>query len=62
MYDLVNDPGETTNVLANHRGVAHRLRAILRSYKRTVTEKTGDAMALESKETLEALRALGYIE
>jgi arylsulfatase A-like enzyme len=62
LYDLANDPDETSNILANHPGVAHRLRGILRTYKRTVMEQTGDGAVLESKENVEALRALGYLQ
>jgi tetratricopeptide (TPR) repeat protein len=62
LYDLVADPGETTNVIARHGLVAEELRERL---ERFVAETSRGAPAPEAadldKETLEGLAALGYV-
>ena len=62
LYDLVADPGETTNVIARHGVVAEELRQRL---ERVVSETSHGAPEPEAadldKETLESLAALGYV-
>ena len=65
LYDLRHDPGETENVLEEHREVADRLQACVDVHLQRAreTEFAGEGMELElDKETVERLRALGYIE
>jgi arylsulfatase A-like enzyme/Flp pilus assembly protein TadD len=62
LYDLATDPGETTDVVAQHPEVASRLEARLRSV-------VGESLALArrparvdiSEERLAQLQALGYV-
>ena len=61
LYDLGNDLGETSNLLASHPGVVRRLRRILGSYKSTVVEQTAGAAFPDLSDALEELRALGCI-
>jgi arylsulfatase A-like enzyme/tetratricopeptide (TPR) repeat protein len=62
LYDLVLDPGETTNVIARHGVEAEELRQRL---ERLVSETSRGAPEPEAadldKETLESLAALGYV-
>jgi tetratricopeptide (TPR) repeat protein len=62
LYDLVADPGETTNVIARHGVVAEELRQRL---ERLVSETSRGAPEPEAadldKDTLESLAALGYV-
>jgi arylsulfatase A-like enzyme/tetratricopeptide (TPR) repeat protein len=62
LYDLVADPGETTNVIARHGGVAEEMRQRL---ERLVSETSRGAPAPEAadldKATLESLASLGYV-
>jgi arylsulfatase A-like enzyme/Tfp pilus assembly protein PilF len=62
LYDLVADPGETTNVIARHGVVAEEMRLRL---ERLVSETGRGAPEPEAanldKETLESLAALGYV-
>ena len=62
LYDLVADPGEATNLAqkADARAVAAPLDAALR---KLVAARTGKAKAAPmSQESLEELRALGYVQ
>ncbi len=62
LYDLVADPGETTNVYERHPAVA---REMTEELERLMRETARNAPAPEAadldKETLESLAALGYI-
>jgi arylsulfatase A-like enzyme/tetratricopeptide (TPR) repeat protein len=62
LYDLVADPGETTNVIARHGVVAEEMRLRL---ERLVSETSRGAPEPEAadldKDTLESLAALGYV-
>ena len=62
LYDLAADPGEATNVLDQHPGVA---REMSRELDRLMAETSRDAPTPEAanldKETVERLAALGYV-
>jgi arylsulfatase A-like enzyme/tetratricopeptide (TPR) repeat protein len=62
LYDLVADPGEETNVFAQHRAVAKEMADAL---DKLMAETSRDAPAPEQanldKETVERLAALGYV-
>jgi arylsulfatase A-like enzyme/predicted Zn-dependent protease len=62
LYDLGLDPGETTNVLAQHRAVAE---GMSRELQRLTADTARNAPAPEAanldRETMERLAALGYI-
>ena len=59
LFDLLNDPGETTNVLAKHADLASRLEALLNEW----ADGIGPMRQRElDEELLEDLRALGYVE
>jgi arylsulfatase A-like enzyme len=64
LYDLRNDPGETTNVISEHSDAADDLR---RSLDRMIREHSPEGGEVErqfdaSKETIEKLEALGYVQ
>lgn len=56
LYDLRQDPGETTNVLAAHTEEVRRLRRELLGWMKDVTAGSDE----QSDEAQRALRALGY--
>jgi arylsulfatase A-like enzyme/tetratricopeptide (TPR) repeat protein len=62
LYDLVADPGETTNVYAQHGTIADRM---ARELDRVMLDTSRNAPVPEAanldKETLERLAALGYV-
>ncbi len=62
LYDLTADPGETADVTRQRRGELQRLRSYLEAWR----EDLRPAAATESQEidpeTLEGLKALGYVE
>ena len=64
LYDLEADPGELTDVADANEAVVARLRPILAAWIRDNPPRHLDPAAAEqlSEETLEGLRALGYIE
>jgi arylsulfatase A-like enzyme len=59
LYDLATDPGETTDVLADHRRAFHHLRDAMQAWMDRV-EGGGDAAATE--EAVQRLKALGYLQ
>lgn len=59
LYDLSNDPGERSNLLTARPEVAARLRGLLLEHQRA--SRSGQA-AIMDEETVEALRALGYLD
>ncbi len=64
LYDLAADPGESRDLHAAHPDVAGRLRARARDYLERCSarrSKTGPPEKI-SKEALERLRALGYVD
>jgi arylsulfatase A-like enzyme/tetratricopeptide (TPR) repeat protein len=62
LYDLRTDPGETTNLFDERRGVAHELmRRLDRLMEETSKGAPGPEAADLDKETLEGLAALGYV-
>jgi len=62
LYDLLADPGETTNIIGQQRQVAETMAKAL---DRLIEETSRNAPALEhanlDKETLERLASLGYV-
>jgi len=64
LYDVEADPGELTDVADANEAVVARLRPILAAWIRDNPPRHLDPAAAEqlSEETLEGLRALGYIE
>ncbi len=63
LYDLVEDPGETENVIDRHPAIAGRLEETLRN--RIEDEKAlrlGEAQHELDAHTTERLRALGYVD
>ena len=60
LYDLAQDPGETTNIYDAHRKRAEDLRAALNELGRAGTEATPDRRQLDP-DTLQRLAALGYV-
>ena len=59
LYDLINDPAETTNVIANHPDEAKQLEAKLKEVVGSETEKVEPAAV--DQRTLKQLRSLGYL-
>lgn len=69
LYDLLADPGETHNLAAERQEVANDMVRRLRQWRKRNEERRQRNLALigeppqaEDKETLEQLKALGYIE
>jgi tetratricopeptide (TPR) repeat protein len=62
LYDLVTDPGETANIIDQHRAVARDMADVL---ERMMTDTSRDAPAPEAanldKDTIARLAALGYV-
>jgi arylsulfatase A-like enzyme len=61
LFDLVRDPGETANLAASRTDEADRLSRLLAAWRRRFERGEG-ARDDTSPETLEALRALGYVQ
>ncbi len=64
LYDLENDPGETTNVALEQRRLVRRLRQRLAEWKAgcpPILSSEGGPAPL-TKEELERLKALGYVD
>jgi arylsulfatase A-like enzyme len=66
LYDLLNDPGETRNLLSEREDVALNMAAGLESYAELVRlyleEHEGPTPIAVDEETRKRLRALGYVE
>lgn len=68
LFDLVNDPEETCNLLARHPDEAARLDDALSSFvkdaeaRRPANWQSARRLSLDDEEISERLRALGYIE
>jgi arylsulfatase A-like enzyme len=69
LYDLIADPGETRNLAAARQETANAMLRRLRQWRKRNEERRQRNLALvgeppqaEDKETLEQLKALGYIE
>jgi arylsulfatase A-like enzyme/Tfp pilus assembly protein PilF len=58
LYDLASDPGETANLAAARPEERERMRAILQRFR---AADPGPSAAVESAQTRERLRALGYL-
>ena len=61
LYDLVNDAGETENLVLTETAKAAELRALLRSWNSSVLVVRSESYELDA-ESLRALRALGYVD
>ena len=63
LYDLVDDPGETENLLESATPEFRRLRAVLKEWMKGEDwiRRSKDQVEAYSQETLDALKALGYI-
>lgn len=62
LYDLVEDPGETQDLLDNHPELAKRYRQLAEPYWRNwLADRKPRALEM-SKEDLEVLRSLGYLQ
>lgn len=63
LYDIREDPGETTNVADDHPDVMSRCQSVIEDHERTVAETTTDVENVEMEEEVkERLRKLGYKE
>ena len=62
LYDVTADPAERHNLALQHPEVAERYRQALEPRLATFLTGSGDGPAEISPETLEALRALGYVQ
>lgn len=60
LYDLTKDPRETTNLVREEPGRAHRLAALLSEIE--ARPAAAPSARVTDPETLAALRALGYVE
>jgi arylsulfatase A-like enzyme/predicted Zn-dependent protease len=61
LYDLEQDPGETRNVFSSQMGIANPLRERLAEMREEAVAGADAEMADLDPETLEKLRALGYV-
>ncbi len=61
LYDLMNDAGETENLVLTETARAAELRALLRSWNSSVLVVRSESYELDA-ESLRALRALGYVD
>ena len=61
LYDLVNDSGETKNLVLTDTVRAAELRALLRAWNSSVPVVRSESYELDA-ESLRALRALGYVD
>ncbi len=62
LYDLGRDPGELHNILTERQDVTDRLRVLLAEEERLFQETEREEVPRLSRETLEHLRAVGYLE
>ena len=61
LYDLAGDPYETRNLVQSHAGEAERLKAALLERVRTLRSGGEPTAEPVDRETLEKLKALGYV-
>jgi len=62
LYDLLNDPGETTNLASRELSTVERLRASLAEFEQaSIATRASTAPVEEDEETLRKLASLGYI-
>jgi len=59
LYNLIDDPGETTNVIARYPNETKELRGLLESMAGSQSEKVETAIV--DQRTLEELKSLGYL-
>jgi arylsulfatase A-like enzyme len=63
LYDMDHDPGEHRNQRGAHPELEKELEERLAAFEERATWDKGESSALEiDRETLEALRELGYVE
>jgi uncharacterized sulfatase len=68
LFDVIDDPGETRNLLAEYPALVARLRTALTTFtkdaaaRRPADWQAARRLSLEDEEIAERLRALGYIE
>lgn len=62
LYDVVDDPGERSNVAARLPEVSERFRALVVPRLAAYLEQEGGTAAELSAETLKALQTLGYVQ
>lgn len=68
LFDILEDPGETRNLLAERSEEAHHLHAALQDFTRIAEDRrpanwqSACRVSLDNEEIAERLRALGYIE
>ncbi len=68
LFDVIDDPGETNNLLAEHPGRVSQLHSALNSFvrdaeaRRPANWESARQVSLDDEEVSERLRALGYIE
>ncbi|MFB6356223.1 MAG: sulfatase [bacterium] len=62
LYNVKEDPGESTNVFKQNPEVGKRMKHLLRNWKQSTTSRRGtDSRAKMSKETRRKLKGLGYL-
>ncbi len=62
LYDLAADPGETADVTRQRRGELQRLRSYLETWRESLRPAAASEMQELDPETLEGLKALGYVD
>jgi arylsulfatase A-like enzyme len=60
LFDLTADPGETQSLIAGHPDVAEKLRGVLQTTMQTDADEEGHINL--DRNTVERLRAMGYLE
>ncbi len=61
LYDLVEDPGESMNLIAQHMNVARRMKKQLNQLTESITPREVGKTTLDQA-AVERLRALGYVQ
>jgi arylsulfatase A-like enzyme len=61
LYDLLTDPGETTNLAPDHPAIVSRLSGELKRWTETYGEQPVPSDRIPARETVEELKALGYV-
>ena len=62
LYDLNADPGETADVTRQRRGDLQRMRSYLEAWQENLRPAPESELQELDSETLEGLKALGYID
>ena len=64
LYDLIKDPGETTNIVSTHGRIKDKLMPVLLKIRKTIRQRTaamGKNKKPLDKEVEEQLKSLGYL-